>query len=329
MATDFVLMNRRTFGIRTAALCFAAGMMVSPFSLAAEEPLLKIGVLPAADSVLLYAAESEGFFESRGLRIQLLPFKSAIEIGAAMRAGELAGHYGNLINVFTQNAAGAPQAVAATVTYANPAERNFALVTRPGSNLTSLEDIKMHPGADTAMSASTIIDYLLDRMEATTGLPPSAMKRVEVRQIPIRLQLLLAGKMETALLPEPLCSLVESKGGRALWDDRTLAEPLAVVAFRKAAVTPQTAAAFRAALADAAKAIESDPEKFRALMVKKSLLTKAAASAYKMPTYAHFGTADGLPPLPSAADVKRTADWMIGKGMIKAMPKLEEVVFVP
>lgn len=155
------------------------------------------------------------------------------------------------------------------------------------------------------------------------------MKRVEVRQIPIRLQLLLAGKMETALLPEPLCSLVESKGGRALWDDRTLAEPLAVVAFRKAAVTPQTAAAFRAALADAAKAIESDPEKFRALMVKKSLLTKAAASAYKMPTYAHFGTADGLPPLPSAADVKRTADWMIGKGMIKAIPKLEEVVFVP
>lgn len=307
MATDFVLMNRRTFGIRTAALCFAAGMMVSPFSLAAEEPLLKIGVLPAADSVLLYAAESEGFFESRGLRIQLLPFKSAIEIGAAMRAGELAGHYGDLINVFTQNAAGAPQAVAATVTYANPAERNFALVTRPGSNLTSLEDIKMHPGTDTAMSASTIIDYLLDRMEATTGLPPSAMKRVEVRQIPIRLQLLLAGKMETALLPEPLCSLVESKGGRALWDDRTLAEPLA----------------------DAAKAIESDPEKFRALMVKKSLLTKAAAAAYKMPTYAHFGTADGLPPLPSAADVKRTADWMIGKGMIKASPKLEEVVFVP
>ena len=49
MATDFVLMNRRTFGIRTAALCFAAGMMVTPFSLAAEEPLLKIGVLPAAE----------------------------------------------------------------------------------------------------------------------------------------------------------------------------------------------------------------------------------------------------------------------------------------
>ncbi|MFR4552973.1 MAG: ABC transporter substrate-binding protein [Sutterella wadsworthensis] len=232
MATDFVLMNRRTFGIRTAALCFAAGMMVSPFSLAAEEPLLKIGVLPAADSVLLYAAESEGFFESRGLRIQLLPFKSAIEIGAAMRAGELAGHYGDLINVFTQNAAGAPQAVAATVTYANPAERNFALVTRPGSNLTSLEDIKTHPGTDTAMSASTIIDYLLDRMEATTGLPPSAMKRVEVRQIPIRLQLLLAGKMETALLPEPSAAWWNRRAAEHL-DDRTLAEPLAVVAFAR------------------------------------------------------------------------------------------------
>ena len=131
MATDFVLMNRRTFGIRTAALCFAAGMMVSPFSLAAEEPLLKIGVLPAADSVLLYAAESEGFFESRGLRIQLLPFKSAIEIGAAMRAGELAGHYGDLINVFTQNAAGAPQAVSPSSAASSSAAILFFIDSSP------------------------------------------------------------------------------------------------------------------------------------------------------------------------------------------------------
>ena len=62
---------------------------------------------------------------------------------------------------------------------------------------------------------------------------------------------------------------------------------------------------------------------------EKEPADESGCFGYKMPTYAHFGTADGLPPLPSAADVKRTADWMIGKGMIKAMPKLEEVVFVP
>ena len=323
---------RRAFVRSAAAVLLACGAATSGFapSIVSAAPAaaqtLKIGVLPAADSVLLYAAEAEGFFKAKGLDVKLLPFKSAIEIGAAMRAGELSGHYGDLINVFTQNATGAPQAVVATMTYANKTQRNFALVARPGAKVSSLDDLKANPGTDTAMSASTIIDYLLDRMDETTGLPESAMKRVEVRQIPIRLQLLLSGKMDTALLPEPLCSLVESKGGKALWDDRELAEPLAVVALRQADLKPETVAAFKGALTDAAKAIEADPEKFRALMVKKSLLTKQAAAGYHMPKYAHFGTSDGLPPLPSAADVKRTGDWMMKKGMLKSVPPFEAVI---
>lgn len=307
---------RRTF--IAAALCAVAA--------ASGAETLRIGVLPASDSVILYAAESEGFFAREGLDVKLIPFKSAIEIGAAMRAGELGGHYGDLMNVFTQNASGARQAVVATMTRANPKQRNFALVARPGSALKSLDDVRARPGSETAMSASTIIDYLLDRMDETTGTPESAMKRVEVRQIPIRLQLLLAGKMDTALLPEPLCSLVESKGGRALWDDRGLNEPLAVVALRTEHLGADEVKAFRAALSQAARAIESDPEKFRALMVSRKLLPKAAAGAYTMPTYAHFGTADGLPPLPTAEDVERVAGWMVKKAMLREAPAWSDVV---
>lgn len=50
------------------------------------------------------------------------------------------------------------------------------------------------------MSAATIIDYLLDRMKTEEKLPAGAVKNVEIRQIPIRLQMLLAGKVETGAL---------------------------------------------------------------------------------------------------------------------------------
>ena len=76
--------------------------------------------------------------------------------------------------------------------------------------LESLSDLK---GTATAMSAATIIDYLLDRMKMEEKLPAGAVKNVEIRQIPLRLQMLLAGKVETALLPEPLVTVVEKKVG--------------------------------------------------------------------------------------------------------------------
>ena len=81
----------------------AAAAAVLTMASAAEAASLKIGVLPAADSVVLYAAAGEGLFKSHGLDVEIIPFKSALEIGAAMRAGRLDGHFGDLMNVFTQN----------------------------------------------------------------------------------------------------------------------------------------------------------------------------------------------------------------------------------
>ena len=114
-----------------------------------------------------------------------------------------------------------------------------------------------------------------------------------------------------------------------VWDDRKLVKPLSMISVRAPYQTPHFVGAFRRALSEAAKRLDADPEKYRSLLVKKGLIPKGLEKTYRFPKFGGFETADGLPPLPSAADVKRTADWMIGKGMIKAIPKLEEVVFVP
>ena len=304
---------------------WAAAAVLAATAWCAAAQNLTLGVLPAADSIVLDVAVEEGLFAKEGLTVKTVPFKSALEIGAAMRAGRLDGHFGDLMNVFTQNATGVPQTIVVTTTHTTPAQRAFGLVVAPkkADVIKSLADLKETP---TAMSAATIIDYLLDRMKETEHLPAGALKNTEIRQIPIRLQMLLTGQVDTALLPEPLVTVVEQKGGRVIWDDTQLNEALAVVALTKKTATPETVAAFRKAVAAAAALIEKEPAKYRALMVQKKLLPPPVAPGYKMVRFSLFGRADGLPPLPSEDDVKRVGDWMKAKGMIEAVPAYRDVV---
>lgn len=303
----------------------AATMVLGLMMASAHAETLRIGVLPAADSIVLHVAADESLFKAKGLDVEVVPFKSALELGAAMRAGRLDGHFGDLMNVFTQNERGVPQAVILTTTHTHQDQRAFGLVVSPkaAEEIKSLADLK---GTETAMSSATIIDYLLDRMTTVEKLPEGALKNLEVKQIPIRLQMLQTGKVATAMLPEPLVSVVEARGGRVIWDDRAINEALAVVALRQEKLKPETVMGFREAVAEAAKLIESEPDRFRAVMVKKGLLPAPVAKDYKMVRFSMFGTKDGLPPLPTASDVTRVGEWMVKKGMIKAVPAYENVV---
>lgn len=301
------------------------GVLCTSCAYAAAETM-RIATLPAADSIVLDVAVEEGLFKKEGLDVQTVPFKSALEVGAAMRAGQLAGHFGDLMNVFTQNETGAEQAVVITTTHTTPEQRAFGMVVSPkyADKIQSLKDLKATP---TAMSASTIIDYLLTRMQETAGVGASALKNTEVRQIPIRLQMLLSGQIETALLPEPLVTVVERKGGRVIWDDTKLDESLAVVALRKPYLNDKTVTAFKKAVAQAAAKIEAEPEKYRKLMVQKRLIPAPVAQNYKMVRFSMFGREDGLPPLPTASDVERVGMWMVERGMIKSVPDFKAVIY--
>ena len=130
---------------------------------------------------------------------------------------------------------------------------------------------------------------------------------------------------ETAMF---LAQAFQSKGDytKAM---KYLNEALAVVALKKDRLDDKTVAAFRGAVADAARLIESEPDRFRAVMVKKGLLPAPVAQNYTMVRFSMFGTNDGLPPLPSAEDVRRVGEWMVGKSMIKAVPAYDSVVIRP
>ena len=120
------------------------------------------------------------------------------------------------------------------------------------------------------------------------------------------------------------------------WDDRaafwaylaTFLHTTQTAPVRQPYLDDKTVTAFRKAVAEAARKIEAEPDKYRALMVQKRLIPQPVAKDYKMVRFSLFGREDGLPPLPTAEDVKRVGQWMLQRGMIKKVPSYEEVIYV-
>lgn len=293
----------------------------SPEAHAADK--LKLGVLPAADSIILHAAKENGSFAAHGLDVEIVPFQSALELGAAMRAGSLDGHFGDIINVLMQNENGVPQVIVATTSHSTPSARFFGLAVSPKSSAQSLADLK---GKPCSIGRATIVEFVLDKLLEREGAAGLLDKR-DIRQIPVRLQMLLAGQIESALLPEPLLSLVEGQGARVLLDDRELGLPLAVIALRKSDDEgfADRAARFRAALAEEAARINADPDACKAMMQRLRLLSPQAAPHYAMLRFDEKITPLGLP---SEDAIRHYAEWMkAGRILKKGVPAYADIVF--
>ncbi len=286
---------------------------------------LKIGVLPAADSLLLHAAQKEGTFSKHGLDVTLIPFQSALEIGAAMRAGTLDGHFGDIINVLMQNENGAPQVIIATTSHSFPNARFFGLAVSPRSSIKNLEELK---GKTCSIGRATIVEFVLDALLEKEGME-NTLNKSDIRQIPVRLQMLLSHQIESALLPEPLLSLVEGQGAKILLDDRKINLPLAVVALRKPEKNDTEFTArtlrFRAALKEEAEKINASPEEYKKKMLEFGLLSPKAAQNYAM---LHFESPLTPLGLPSENDIHIYASWMQKNRLLKkGVPSLADIVF--
>jgi NitT/TauT family transport system substrate-binding protein len=134
-----------------------------------------------------------------------------------------------------------------------------------------------------AVARQSIVDFLADVFLEKAGQPADFMERLDIRKIPVRLQMLLAGQIEAVLFPEPLLSIAEQAGGRVLLDDRNLDMPLALVALAGPKATPANVRALRAALAQAALAINRDPAAYVGLLTEARLIPPELAATFRPP----------------------------------------------
>lgn len=282
---------------------------------------MKIGVLPASDSLALHVAKDEGLFAKHGIEVELVPFQSSLEQSAAVRSGALQGWFSDIIAVLVMHESGVPQQIIATTSRSGPDGLFFGIVAAPDSKAVSIEQLK---GAEVAISKATIIEYMLDSMLKEQGLDRDFVKRVDIKQISVRLQLLLAGRIEAALLPEPLLSLVRVKGARLIMDNTGLSVPLAIISLRRDAANPDEVPAFQAALAEAMGRINAEPDKYREIMVAKKLLPKDALPQYRMLRYP---PSDTPTPLPTQQELEQVAQWMVENKILRKMPVAWNMVY--
>ncbi|SHG22704.1 NitT/TauT family transport system substrate-binding protein [Desulfacinum infernum DSM 9756] len=297
--------------LKVTTSCFAAFLLVilaSGYARAQARDPVRMGILPVLDTLPLQVAIHEGFFERKGIQVELVSFNSALERDAAMQGGQLQGYFGDLLNTLLLVRNGIPMQVL-TVSYASrPGRRMFALVGRPGLDAPSAAAVG---SATVGLSNATIMEFLLDALQERAQIPAGTWKRIEVKKIPLRLQMLLSGQLDLAVLPEPLVTLAESKGSRVYLTDGDLDLPLTVVCLRRDLLEsePSFGAKFLAAYEEAVSALAEHPERYRELMSRTCRIPPSLQATFPMPAFP-------APGLPDPARVDQVQSWMVLRGMI-------------
>jgi NitT/TauT family transport system substrate-binding protein len=294
-------------------LLFVAVAMLAAIPALAAEPL-KIGVLQIEDSVPFYVAEQEKLYAREGLQVELIPFLSAIERDSALAAKAIDGAIDDPVGAILFDKGQGRLKITSLCLGEKPTEGVFAILAAPGSGLKTVDDLK---NVEIAVSNSTIIEYVTDRMLAQQGFRPEEVKKIEVVKMPIRMQMLLSDAVRAATLPEPLASIAVGKGAKVLISDADSEVSLSqtVIVFRSEVLAGRKAeiAGFFRAYAGAVKAINGDPEKYRDLFVDKGRIPPFLAKTYPIPSYPQ--------PAPfSTALYQPIIDWLAAKGLAARLP---------
>lgn len=274
---------------------------------------LKIGLLQIEDSVPFYVAEKEGFFNQENVRVELVPFLSALERDSALAAGAIDGAISDPIGALLLDKGRGLLKITSLGLGKTSAEGVFAILAAPSSEIHTLDDLK---GVEIAVSNSTIIEYVTDRLLEQQGFSPEEITKVEVKKMPIRMQMLLSGSVQAATLPEPLSSIAAGKGARVLIRDADLDQSLSqtVVVITTEALNSKKEAvqSLFKAYGRAVEAINDDPESYRSLVVEKGRIPPFLADNYPIAVYPA--------PEPFSKDLfEPAASWLVDKGLIETI----------
>jgi NitT/TauT family transport system substrate-binding protein len=285
---------RAVCAVLVAALAAVAPAFAAP---------LRVGILPDADSLPLLVADAEGLFAGAGVTVSLVRFNTALERDAALQAGAIDGAVSDLLAVALA-AQGGFDIRATSLT-----DGRYGLVAAPGTVATSPGDLA---GKSVGISSNTIIHYAAETMLARSGLAAADIRVLAVPKIQLRMELLLAGRLDAACLPEPLLSVARARGGRVLTASDDAGLGAGVIAFSGAALEGRLAdiAAFYRAYKRAADRIDSGPDSYRNFLVDGARFPAEVRDSFTFVVYR-------TPRQPSAADLASVLSWMKAKGLLK------------
>jgi NitT/TauT family transport system substrate-binding protein len=227
----------------------------------------------------------------------------------AFMSGQIVGYFGDLQTCIVLSGNKAPIKIVAEVYNATKGQRTFALLSSPKNAGRPLSEILKR---GVAVSSNTILDYLTAKFLASKGVPLADANMVEMKNIPIRMQMLLGGQVAAAVLPEPLATLAEAKGAQVIMDDAGTGLSSTVLAFNEEflAESPEKVKAFLRAVARASAYVNTKAEDVRPIMNRECRIPDQLQKTFPIPEFNKLA-------LPKASRVNDVSRWLSEKGTIK------------
>ena len=308
----------RVLTILILTVLFLGPTLGPAISRAEEPPPLTFGVLPVVQALPLFVAEEMGLFKAEGVAVQLIPFRTAMEKEVAMSTGRLDGYFGDLFTPIVLRANGVDLRIAARNFISGQGRRMFAVLGSPKSEARSAADLA---GVPVAVSTKTIIEYVTATLLEQAGVPADRIEMLEVKNIPVRLQMLLSGQVQAATLPEPLVTLAEKQGCRVLAQDDQSELSSTVLVFSRETLETRGSdvQSFMTAVHHAVEAVNSGLEAVRPIMNQTCNVPPPLRDSFPTPFF---------PPLaaPDRARVEAAGAWLVKQGVIAAAPSYDDLV---
>jgi NitT/TauT family transport system substrate-binding protein len=278
---------------------------------------LKVGLMPAYNSIPLVVADRKGLFAAEGVRVELVPFSSQLNRETALQTGSIDGTVSDMINAIQSWSRGFGARVTSVT------EGSFSLLSSPQSSLRTAADWKTRnrDKVRTGLLENSIVYYVTERMLQWGGADPAFIELVPILQLPTRLEMLLAGRIEAACLPEPLATLACARGAHRISDTDTMGTTPGVLLFSRKALEEKSReiASFYRAYDAAVAETNANPEAYRGAIVEECEFPPAVTGLMTIPRFRRSFT-------PSVAQVDDVARWMRGKGLVTSVPRYDDVV---
>lgn len=301
-------MRRFLFRMLIAAASLSAASLVFASPVPGTKPI-RVGLMADFTGLPFLVAEQEGLFAAEGVKADFKIFRSAVERDAALQAGALDGCNADVIAAIANRNGGYDLRVVAS------ALNRFSLIAGPAI-VAKAKKAGREPtaadlaGASVGLSSNTVIEYVVDTL--MTAAKVSNYKRTDVARIPVRMELLLQGKLDGASLPLPFDELAVGGGCRIVADSVSAGLDPDLFMFYAADLKARADEyrAFWRAIDAARGKIAANPDKYRPLLSQRLGFSDDQAKTVAFPAFPKYAPT-------SAAETARASAWMRKKGLIE------------
>ena len=196
---------------------------------------------------------------------------------------------------------------------------NYCLIAGTGNTAKSLAEMK---GQNISVSKNTIIEFVLDEMLAQNNMTEADINKTVIPQIPTRLEMLQNGKLDGAVLPEPMGSIAIKNGSYLVNSSEAMKINPGVMVFTNDSVENKKEAikAMYRAYDKAIEYLNSTPqEEYMDLVIEAAGLPPATKDALVMPKYMKAA-------LPEKSDWDKSINWLNKKELVTEKYNYEDIV---